>query len=80
MGLVAGLGGGFRVGPGLAGCRLAEAGAEVRVLDEFGEFNPGADLVLRGFLGQVGHCAAHHGQEVGAEVEAGEGVVDEIVD
>jgi hypothetical protein len=64
----------------VGGRGLPEPGAEVRVADELGQFHPGVDLLGGGVVGQVGHGAAHQGQEAGIGVGSGEGVVDEVGD
>jgi len=52
----------------------------VGALDELGRLDPGVDLIGFGVVGQFRHGRTHHRHELGGGVEAGEGLVDELVD
>ncbi len=65
---------------GLVLGHAADGGAEVGVPGEFGELDPGVDLLGFGVVGEFGYGRAEQVDELGVGVQAAEGVVDEVGD
>jgi hypothetical protein len=56
----------------------AETRGEVRVLDQFGQLDPGVDLLGGWIVGKLGHRRAQHGHQVGVGVQVSEGLADRV--